>query len=194
MTASVAAWIWAGGIIAWCAIRYPYQRRSRKVRVTTHRRSFEEKVLLGGATVGLVIIPFVWVTTGQPAALDYAFQSWAPWLGLVCMAAFLWLFHAVHRQLGRHWSITLEIREDHKLVTDGIYRYVRHPMYTSFWLWAIAQALLIPNWIAGPAGLVSIALLVFRRVGKEEAMMRAEFGDQYDAYRAQTKRFIPWIW
>ena len=55
-------------------------------------------------------------------------------------------------RLGRNWSITLEIRDSHRLVTDGLYRYVRHPMYTSFWLWAIAQALLIPNWIAGLQG------------------------------------------
>ena len=38
------------------------------------------------------------------------------------------------------------------LVTNGIYRRIRHPMYSAFWLWAIAQALLLPNWIAGPAG------------------------------------------
>ena len=59
---------------------------------------------------------------------------------------------------GRNWSVSLEIRDKRRLVTDGLYRYVRHPMYASFWMWAIAQALLIPNrwpglpgWSASPA-------------------------------------------
>ena len=83
--------------------------------------------------------------------------------GLVVEALFVGLFFESHRALGTNWSITLEIRDRHRLVTDGLYRYVRHPMYSSFWLWAIAQALLIPNWIAGLTGLAGVAGLYFSR-------------------------------
>ena len=84
-------------------------------------------------------------------------------------AASLWLFYRVHKELGRNWSDSLEVREQHRLVTDGLYRYVRHPMYTAFFMWALAQALLLPNWIAGPAGLVGFGMLFLFRVGREEA-------------------------
>src|SRR2546430_6060986 len=50
----------------------------------------------------------------------------------------------------------------------GVYRHVRHPMYAAFFLWAIAQALLLPNWIAGPAGLVGFGTLFGLRVRREE--------------------------
>lgn len=193
MTESVAAVIWGAGIIAWCAIRYPHQRRARKIGVTAHKRSTEEQLLLAGTSVGLVFLPVVWLTTGWPSGLNYEQNPILVAIGTACMVGFLWLFHAVHRQLGRNWSITLEIRDDHKLVTEGLFRHVRHPMYSSFWLWAIAQAFLLPNWLVGFSGLCTIALLYFRRVYREEAMMRETFGPSYDAYMQQTKRIIPWI-
>ncbi len=116
------------------------------------------------------------------------------WLGAAVFAASLWLFYRVHKELGRNWSDSLEVREQHKLVTDGLYRYVRHPMYTAFFMWALAQALLLPNWIAGPAGLVGFGILFLFRVGREEAMMLESFGEEYRAYMARTARLIPHIY
>jgi len=103
------------------------------------------------------------------------------------------MFHRTHEALGRNWSVTLEVRENHRLVTEGIYRYLRHPMYTAFWLWALAQALLLPNWIAGPAGLLGFGTLYFFRVSREEQLMLDTFGEEYRAYMARTRRIIPWI-
>jgi protein-S-isoprenylcysteine O-methyltransferase Ste14 len=111
----------------------------------------------------------------------------------VVFAVSLCLFYLVHRDLGENWSFTLEIRKRHALVTTGLYRWIRHPMYSAFLLWAIAQALLLPNWIAGPAGLVGFGTLFFFRVGREEQMMIETFGDEYRAYVARTKRVIPGI-
>ncbi len=193
MTPTLAGIVWLVGIIAWCAIRYPHQRRARKFRVAAHRRSLEERLLLAGATLGLVVMPAFWWLTREPEPLNYVFQPSLAILGTIVMVAFLWLFYAVHKQLGRNWSITLEIREDHALVTEGLFKHIRHPMYTSFWLWAIAQALLVPNFLAGFAGLISVAALYFGRVAQEEAMMRETFGPQYDAYMLRTKRIIPWL-
>ncbi len=64
-------------------------------------------------------------------------------------------------------------------------------MYSSFWLWAIAQAFLLPNWFAGLAGLTGVAIFYFARVGKEEDMMRAAFGKEYEAYAARPGRVAP---
>jgi protein-S-isoprenylcysteine O-methyltransferase Ste14 len=90
--------------------------------------------------------------------------------------------------------VTLEIRDSHALVTRGVYRLVRHPMYAAFFLWALAQALLLPNVVAGFAGLVGFGTLFLGRVGEEERLMLASFGDDYRTYMARTKRIIPWIY
>ena len=89
--------------------------------------------------------------------------------------------------------MTLEIRETHRLVTRGVYRYVRHPMYSAFFLWAVAQALLLANWIAGPAGLAGFGTLFALRMPREERMMKEKFGDEYRAYEARTHRIVPGI-
>jgi protein-S-isoprenylcysteine O-methyltransferase Ste14 len=65
------------------------------------------------------------------------------------MVTSLWLFRRSHADPGQNWSVGLEIREGHQLVTKGVYRHIRHPMYASIWLWAFAQEMLLQNWLAG---------------------------------------------
>jgi protein-S-isoprenylcysteine O-methyltransferase Ste14 len=67
-------------------------------------------------------------------------------------------------------------------------------MYSAFWLMAIAQAFLLPNYVAGLSGLVGFGTLFLLRIGPEEAMMEQAFGDEYRAYRARTKRIIPFVY
>jgi protein-S-isoprenylcysteine O-methyltransferase Ste14 len=191
MSETVAAIVWAAGVVLWFAIRYPHQRRARKIAVVAQGRDLGDRLFLAGAGVGLSLFPLVYVLSGFPAFACYAFRPWMGWAGTIVEVLFVWLFFEAHRALGRNWSVTLEIRDEHRLVTDGLYRYIRHPMYTSFWLWAIAQALLIPNWIAGFAGLAGVAALYFSRVGKEERLMEQAFGEEYRAYCATTGRVIP---
>ena len=68
---------------------------------------------------------------------------------------------------------------------------MRHPMYPAIFLITIAQLLILTNWIAGPAGLVTFLLLYIVRIGPEEQMMRDQFGADWDAHAARTPRLIP---
>jgi protein-S-isoprenylcysteine O-methyltransferase Ste14 len=112
----------------------------------------------------------------------------------MCLVIGLWLFHRSHADLGTNWSITLEVREQHRLITQGVYRRIRHPMYLALVLYSVGQALVIPNWVAGPSNLIAVAILFALRVGAEERMMVEAFGDKYAAYSAETKRLVPGIW
>ena len=99
------------------------------------------------------------------------------------MLGALYLFYETHRQLGRNWSVTLETRKKHELVDTGLYAYVRHPMYSAFWLLASRPGLFSsPNWIAGLSGIVGWGLLFFLRVGHEERLMIDTFGREYVDY------------
>jgi protein-S-isoprenylcysteine O-methyltransferase Ste14 len=194
VTLAIAKWIWLAGCIAWFAIRYPHQRRSRKTAVAKRVDRTREYILMTISFCGLFVIPLIYFSTNQPKFASYAFSPTLAWLGTPVFAASLALFYRVHQELGRSWSVTLELRDSHALVTHGLYHYVRHPMYSAFWLWAVAQALLLPNWIAGLSGLVGFGVLYFARVGNEERMMLDAFGDEYRAYAARTKRIIPGIY
>jgi protein-S-isoprenylcysteine O-methyltransferase Ste14 len=112
-------------------------------------------------------------------------------LGAVAMLAGLRLFWRSHADLGDSWSVTLELNADHRLVTEGVYRHVRHPMYASFLVLGAGQALLVANWIAGLSGLASVTLLMALRLPREEAMMIERFGDQYRDYRRRVGAILP---
>ena len=191
MTPIIAKLVWVAGIIGWYVIRYPHPRRSRKTPLASRRERVREGILLAASFTGLFIIPVIYVGTGEPQIADYPFHPALAWLGTAVFAVALFGFHRTHRDLGRFWSVTLEIRQAHQLVTAGVYRHVRHPMYAAFFLWAIAQALLLPNWIAGFAGLLGFGTLFVFRVRREEQMMEATFGDAYRAYAAHTWRVVP---
>jgi protein-S-isoprenylcysteine O-methyltransferase Ste14 len=194
MTLFAAKIAWFLGIVGWFVIRYPFQRRARRLGVVRSAVGPREGVLLTISATGQFVIPLIYVMTGQPAVADTVFHPWVAALGVVVLIAAVVLFRVTHKQLGRNWSISLETRSDHKLVTAGLYRYVRHPMYSSFLLSAIAQLLLLPNWVAGPSGLVGLAILFFFRVGKEEALMVETFGEQYRVYMRKTARIVPFIY
>lgn len=193
MTIFLAKLIWALGVVGWFAIRFRHQRRSRKTPKVRRADRVREIVLLSISIGGMLVFPLTYVLTGQPKFANYPFVPGVAWLGAAVFAFALWLFYRTHQDLGRNWSVTLEIREQHKLITTGIYSRLRHPMYTAFWLWALAQALLLPNWIAGPAGLIGFGTLFFFRIGREERMMAEMFGDEYRRYVERTDRIIPGV-
>lgn len=193
MTKFLAALIWFAGLVGWYIIRYPFERKAKKVRVAKSLFDRRESSLLAIGLFGLFVIPAIYVLTGFPASLDRPFIPWIAWLGLAPLVTALWLFRRSHADLGRNWSISLEVRDQHALVQSGVYRRIRHPMYSSFFLLGVAQMLLLPNWLAGLAGVAGAAALFVFRVRREERMMLESFGEEYRAYMGRTKRIVPWI-
>lgn len=193
MTKAVAALIWFTGVAGWYIIRRPFERRARKMGVSKSLMDWREWTLLAIATLGLFLLPATYAVTGFPASFDYPFMPALAWLGIAPLCGALWLFRRSHVDLGRNWSVSLKVREQHVLIKTGVYRLVRHPMYSSFFLLGLAQILLLPNWLAGPSGLVGAGMLFAFRVLREERMMLESFGDEYRSYMAATKRIIPWI-
>jgi protein-S-isoprenylcysteine O-methyltransferase Ste14 len=192
--AAVGEIVWVLGIVAWSVIRYPFERRAKRVRVVSNRRSPSETVGLASALLGLAILPGFYVATGIPAAADYPARPWAVVVGAMLFIVAMWVFRRTHKELGRNWSITLEIRDKHELVCGGPYALVRHPMYTSFLLMGLGQAFLLSNWAMGLVGLIGFAILFFLRVDKEERMMLEVFGQRYRDYMERTKRIIPYLY
>jgi protein-S-isoprenylcysteine O-methyltransferase Ste14 len=95
------------------------------------------------------------------------------------------------KDLGRNWTPSLAFRDGHYLVTDGIFEYLRHPMYAAHLLTGIAQMLMLHNWIAGYAYLVTVIPRVLVRVREEERIMLEMFGDEYRDYMAKTGGIFP---
>ena len=179
--------------VAIIIIRAPHGKRSRTVEVVKNRRGPLETGLLTLVMVGF-LVSLIWVASPAFAFADYPLRP-APFIGgILCLALALWLFYRSHADLGTNWSVTLQVREKHELITRGVYRHVRHPMYLSLLLFSLGQALVVSNWVAGPAYGVAIAILLALRVGTEERMMLEHFGTDYEKYMTRTKRLVPGVW
>lgn len=174
-------------------IRAPHGQRSRTVPVVKSRKGPLEIVLLTIAWIAF-FFPLIWIATPVLSFADFPLHPFPLLAGVFCLASGLWLFHRSHADLGTNWSLTLEVREKHQLITHGVYRWVRHPMYLALLVYSAGQALVIPNWLVGPSYGVAMLLLFALRLRPEEQMMLEEFGKDYESYMTTTKRLIPGIW
>jgi protein-S-isoprenylcysteine O-methyltransferase Ste14 len=179
--------------ISMVLIRAPHGKRNRTVKVAESRKGLLELALLTVAWIAF-FAPILWIATPWLGFANFPLSPVSLVLGSVVLAISLLLFHRSHADLGTNWSITLEIRESHRLVTEGVYQRVRHPMYLALLLYGLGQAVVIPNWIAGPSYGVAMVLVFALRLNPEEKLMRDRFKSEYEAYASRTKRLIPGVW
>jgi protein-S-isoprenylcysteine O-methyltransferase Ste14 len=178
-------------IVLEIVIRYPYRKTWKEGFKTDQRASRLETTLLGLLTVFMFFLPIIFSATNWLDFANYSLPAWMGWLGCLLMIGALFVFWRAHTDLKSNWSPTLEIRQDHTLVTSGIYAYIRHPMYASQWLWVFAQIMLLQNWLAGPLNLLFFIPFYILRVRAEEKMMLDAFGETYREYMQKTGSVLP---
>lgn len=183
--------IWLASFIAMCIIRTPHSMRNRVNVVVDARKDITEIMLLAAMFIAMMILPLVHLAIGVFRFADYQLPEWATWSGAIAQLPFLWLFWRSHADLGRNWSPGLEVRQDHSLITNGVYARIRHPMYAAIWIAALAQPLLIHNWIAGAFIVPAFAAMWLIRVPNEETMMHQRFGAVWEDYCGRTGRILP---
>ncbi len=181
------------GCAVFLAIRISYGRRIGHTVETRGPVDPREVTLLSLVAVGF-LVPLVWVTSSLLAMADVTLRPAPLALGAICLALGLLLFARSHADLGASWSPTLQVQEGQELVTAGVYRHVRHPMYSAFLLYSLGQALVVPNFVAGPFFAVAMVLFLAFRLSAEERVMLKHFGRDYEAYTERTKRLIPGVW
>ncbi|MEM8568959.1 MAG: protein-S-isoprenylcysteine O-methyltransferase [Bacteroidota bacterium] len=183
--------IYGLSILASVIIRQPHEKRNKANKIVDNQKTTLEKTLLFLVFIGTMILPMIHVFTGILDFANYTLPLALQVLGIVFLGLFVWLFYRSHKDLGQNWSVSLEIRDEHTLVSSGVYSKIRHPMYTAIWFWVIGQSLLLHNYIAGLSGIVAFGLMYLLRVDPEEKMMENTFGEQYKNYKSKTGRLLP---
>ena len=115
---------------------------------------------------------------------------WLRWTGVALGVMAATLLIVTFRSLGTNITDTVVTRAQHTLVTDGPYRWVRHPFYVAFAVAMAADALVTANWFLALTGAVVVALIAIRTRTEEQKLIE-RFGDQYRYYMERTGRFIP---
>ncbi len=114
-------------------------------------------------------------------------------LALAVLLAFasVWLVMAAIRTLGKEWSLTARLVEGHRLVIEGPYKLVRHPIYTGMFGLLLATALTYSHWLGLLLGVIIFWVGTVVRVRSEERLLRAEFGAKFDAYAQRVPAVLP---
>ncbi len=112
------------------------------------------------------------------------------WVGAIPLLLGSALFVRGLADLGASLTISPSTKDEHQLVTDGSYRWMRHPVYSALFAQTIGVALMTASWFVGLCGAGFCALMAYR-TGAEEENLVAEFGDRYREYQRQVGMFIP---
>lgn len=143
----------------------------------------------GGILMWLAILLSVFAP-GWMAWSTWATPAWLRWTGAGIAGTAVPLFYWVFRTLGSNVTSTIATRRAHTLVTAGPYRWVRHPLYTTGFVFVLGLALALASWLI-PLLAVPPLVGLGLRTPLEEAGLEARFGDAYRAYVSRTGRFLP---
>lgn len=184
----------AGILITGMAISSYYRIKADKESGERLSRKADGNVLMTIIRIGglmLWLSPFVylinpvwmaWSKIGLPEAIRWLGIG----IGVLCVAGIYWLFSSI----GSGITPVSATRREHKLVTNGIYRYVRHPLYTIGSSLFISFGMMADNWFIILLGTLAFIVMAIR-TPKEEANLIEKFGDEYSEYMKQTGRFLP---
>ncbi len=128
--------------------------------------------------------PFATIRQGQP----YVY-----YFGMLLAVSGLLLRLIAIRQLGKSFTVDVQIAEGQSLKRTGLYAYIRHPSYTGILMAFTGLAITYSNWISLVVILVPVFIAFGYRIRVEEAALRTEFGDTYLEYSRKTKRLVPFI-
>ena len=149
---------------------------------------------------------YVWMLAGSAAGIGLAFLASAAgarlpgpdWLpvavGLPVMLAGAALRWWSVRTLGRFFTVTVGVADDHRLVDTGPYAVLRHPSYTGMLIVYLGLGIGLDSWLSIAAGVLVPAAACVYRIGHEERQLREGLGPSYDDYARRTSRLVPGLW
>jgi protein-S-isoprenylcysteine O-methyltransferase Ste14 len=139
--------------------------------------------------LGYILLVAAWV---HPFGMVIPHTVIAAYLGVAICAAGLFMAIWSRKTLGGDWSRDVELKQGHKLVEWGPYRFVRHPIYTSHLLMGLGTAVASDS-VVGFAGLLFFFIGFWIKLKQEENLLVSHFPDEYPAYKARVKALVPFV-
>ena len=166
---------------------------SRNVKATVRHESVRSRLLHIvplALAVGLLWLPNAPIPLLEARILPRV--AWTFWTGAAVTLAGLLFSVSARAYLGRNWSGTVTLKQDHELVTSGPYSIVRHPIYTGLLLAFMGSAFARGD-LAGVAAVVLVLWALLRKLRMEERWMREQFGEAYAAYSLRVAALVPFL-
>lgn len=172
----------------------------RSLRKTKQALSLKPETADAGSSQVLWIsgVISLLLVVASPVLNTYQIGYWSHatvgWLGLILMLSGLAMRYWAATTLGEFYTRTLQIIEGQRIVNQAPYNVIRHPGYLGTLLMEIGAGLAVTNWMVLLAGIVIGATSRAYRIGVEEKMLKAGFGEEYKIYAGSTWRLVPFLY
>jgi protein-S-isoprenylcysteine O-methyltransferase Ste14 len=176
--------LWLAWALYWCVAALGSKSTQRR-ESTGSRLVHLTSLLLGAVLIGWHNMPWPWLAR---RLWPVSFSSYC--IGVVLIAAGLSFSVWARVHLGRNWSGTVTVKQEHELIRSGPYALVRHPIYTGV-LVALVGTVMISGTLRAIIGLLLILASLLRKMRIEESFMRETFAGAYERYRDEVPALIP---
>jgi protein-S-isoprenylcysteine O-methyltransferase Ste14 len=154
---------------------------------------FRQRLVRIGLVLSLYIALFFIPFFDRRGIGVFSDSSIVRWMGVVLSAIGFTLVFWSGLALGRQYSADVTIQEDHHLITNTIYRYIRHPRYLGVIALSIGVSCIFRSWIGLVTSLLFLVILLYR-IKDEEILMHTEFGGEWETYCKRSWRLIPYLY
>jgi protein-S-isoprenylcysteine O-methyltransferase Ste14 len=120
--------------------------------------------------------------------------DWLTWVGVFIMVSGVVFRRYAIAVLGKFFTATVQIRQDHQIIRAGPYRYIRHPSYLGIIILALGDGIALANWLSLLLCIVLPVIGIMQRIKVEERELARHFGEEYQEYRKSTWHIIPYIY
>ena len=181
--------------LTWFVVLGYWLWAARSAKPTEHQESFAKRLVaywLPLIVAMLLLGPGEWFGHSllREQFIPHTTLVYSIGLGLMILGALVAI--SSRARLGRNWSANVQLKQDHELITSGIYRVVRHPIYTGLLALFLGDAIMVGDW----RGLLAVAIVLasfWRKPRLEETWLAQHFGEPYRLYQARTKALIPMV-
>ena len=164
---------------------------AKSLKTTEQDKGTSRFIQVVGVIFGVVLLLTALLNQFQIGIVEPHFVFTA--IGVVLMATGVALRVVAMRTLGKFFTRTLQIREGHHVISDGIYRRVRHPGYLGDIVLFVGSGIATSNVITTVFILGMILTAYVRRIAAEEQMLTDQLGKKYSDYKARTWKLIPFV-
>ena len=179
-------WLWFAWALVW-AVGALRSKATRRRESLGSRLAHVAPLLIGGVLLGWPDPP-----GGVPTLPLWPHSSGAYLFGLALLIAGLGVAVWARVHLGRNWSGTITVKEDHELIRTGPYAYVRHPIYTGL-LAAVLGTAIASGTVGAALGFVIFLIALLRKLRAEEVFKRATFPAEYPRNSAEVPALVPFV-
>ena len=175
----------------WLGCSFYWKLRAKTVKPAAQAQSAKSRLARFPVWLGYLLLLMAGVCPSL-SALRGADSAAAAWLGVALCASGLVFGIWSRRTLGDDWSRDVELKQGHRLVLQGPYSLVRHPIYTAHLLMALGSAVSFGTWL-GYAAVASFFVGFRVKLAQEEELLSRSFPNEYPEYKARVKALVPWV-